>query len=157
MRTLEALLEEHAFTADLEPRYRATLVGCATNVRFEPGELLARAGTPADSFFLVRHGRVALEIHAPGRGPIAFETITSGEVLGWSWLVPPYRWVFDARALVRTRAIAFDGACLRGRCEADRDLGYELLKRVAGVLSRRLAAARLQILDLYGAGEEERG
>jgi hypothetical protein len=81
---------------------------------------------------------------------MTIETIGEGEVLGWSWLFPPYRWQFDAQAVGLVRAIAFDGRCLRGKCEEDHDLGYWLMQRFAQVMSQRLQATRLQLLDLYG-------
>ena len=90
------------------------LVGCASNVRFETGQFILREGEEANSFYLLRQGKAALEIHAPGRGPISIQTLGAGEVLGWSWLVPPYRWRFDARATELTRAIALTAnACAR--------------------------------------------
>ncbi len=80
------------------------------------------------------------------------ETIEAGEVIGWSWLFPPYRWHFDARALAPVRATRFDGACLRGKCEADPALGYDLMSRFAQVLIERLQWTRLRLLDVYGDG-----
>ena len=97
----------------------------------------------------MRAGRVAIELHAPGRGARVLQTVGPGEILGWSWLFPPYRWAFDARAVEEVRAVEFDGACLRKKCEADPVLGYALMKRFAGVFARRLQATRVQLLDLY--------
>jgi CRP-like cAMP-binding protein len=150
MENLERILCEHRLFSGLDRKYAALLVGCARNVRFEAGQQLFREGSSADELFLVRHGRVALEISAPGRGSITFQTIEPGELVGLSWLVPPYRWAFDARALEMTRAISLDARCLRDKCEADHDLGYELMKRFTPVLLERLHATRLQILDIYG-------
>jgi hypothetical protein len=73
-------------------------------------------------------------------------------VIGWSWLFPPYRWHFDGRALSSVRATSFDGACLRGKCDQDPALGYELMKRFARVFSERLRGTRLRLLDVYGDG-----
>ena len=92
-----------------------------------------------------------MELMIPQRGFATLQTVSEGEVLGWSWLLPPYRWRFGARTLQPTRALAFDGKCLRGKCEEDHDLGYELLKRFTNVVTERLEATRLQLLDLYGA------
>ncbi len=96
-------------------------------------------------------GRVALEVNVPGRGPFQLESCGEGGVLGWSWLFPPYKWHFDARAVGLVGALAFDGACLRGKCEGDHDLGYELHRRFEAVLIDRLQATRLRLLDLYGS------
>ena len=150
METLEPVLARHPFFAGLEPRHLALLVGCASNVRFAPGEFLFRAGEAADRFYLVREGHVAVEIVPPGSAPHTVQTIGAGDVLGWSWLVPPHQWKFDARAVEDTRALVLDGRCLRDKCEADHDLGYELLKRVAQIMEERLQATRLQLLDVYG-------
>ena len=151
MENLEPLLARHPFFADLPPAHLVLLVGCARNVRFAAGEFLFRAGEEANQFFLVREGHVAIEIAPPGGAAHTLQTIGAGEVLGWSWLIPPYHWKFDARAIEPVRALALDGKCLRTKCDADHDLGYELLKRFAQVLEERLQATRLQLLDVYGA------
>lgn len=150
METLEPILAQHPFFQDIEPVYLQLMVGCAANVRFAAGDDIFREGDVANQFYLIRHGRVALQVFVPGQGRITIETIEAGEVLGWSWLFPPYRWHFDAQALELTRAIAFDGACLRAKCEEDHDLGYMLMQRFAQVMMQRLQATRLQLLDLYG-------
>jgi CRP-like cAMP-binding protein len=85
-----------------------------------------------------------------GRGALTVETVDAGDVVGWSWLFRPFRWHFDARALDPVRAIALDGACLRGKCDQDHTLGYELLNRFSPVLLERLQATQLQLIDVYG-------
>ena len=92
---------------------------------------------------------MAIEIDRPGQKPIVVETIGEGEVAGWSWMVPPHRMTFDARAVTLVRALSFDAACLRRKMEADPVLGYEVLRRFLPVMAHRLSAARLQMLDLY--------
>ena len=148
---LERIIRDHPFFAGLGEEFRKLVCGCARNVRFEAGQFLFREGEPANEFFLLRHGRVALEITVPGRGAMTFQTVGEGEIVGVSWLIPPYRWTNDARALGLTRAIGMDATCLRRKCEADHDLGYEMMKRFVPVLVRRLQATRLQVLDVYGA------
>jgi CRP-like cAMP-binding protein len=150
MATLDALLRDVPFFEGITGEHLELLAGCASNVRFQSGEHLFREGDPADTFFVLRHGAVALETFVPARGPITIETIEAGEVIGWSWLFPPYRWHFDATALSLVRATAFDGACLRDKCEADPALGYELMKRFAQVVIERLQWTRLRLLDVYG-------
>jgi CRP/FNR family cyclic AMP-dependent transcriptional regulator len=149
METLERILTEHAFFAGMEKRHLELLVGCASNVRFDAGQFIFREGEEATQFYLIRHGKVALDIFASERGSITIQTLGEGEVLGWSWLLPPYQWQFDARAVELTRALALDGTCLRKKSEEDHDLGYELLKRFAHVIEDRLQATRLQVLNLY--------
>jgi len=152
MRSLEDLIADAPTFRGLAPDQIALIAGCGANERFEAGAALQREGEPADRFFLIREGAVALQIQAPGRGEIVIETLQPGEVVGFSWLFEPHRWQFDARANEPTRVIAFDGACLRGKCEADHELGYELMRRFAWALTERLQATRLQLLDVYGHG-----
>lgn len=149
METLERILAEHPFFQGLERPYLQLLAECASRVRFAAGEVIFREGEPSNLFYLVRRGKVAVETFSPNRGPITIQTLGEGQVLGWSWLIEPYRRRFDARAVELTRAIALDGECLRGRCEEDHHFGYELMKRVAHLMDQRLQATRLQLLDVY--------
>lgn len=149
METLERIIAEHPFFIGLEQYYANLLTGCAANVRFPQGTYIFKEGGEANDFYLVRSGKVALEIFAPQRKPIIIDTLGEGDILGWSWLLPPYHWKFHAHAIEETRAIALDGKCLRTKCEANHDLGYEVLKRFAQIIDHRLEAARLQLLDLY--------
>lgn len=151
METLEPILAQHPFLKELEQRHLKILVGCASNVRFNAGQILFHEGEEANQFYMIRQGRVAIEILAPELGPITVQTVGEGDVLGWSWLIPPYRWRFGARAVELTRAIALDGKCLRQKSEEDHDLGYELLKRFSGIIVERLEATRIQLLDVYKA------
>ncbi|HEX6804660.1 MAG TPA: cyclic nucleotide-binding domain-containing protein [Terriglobales bacterium] len=149
METLEHVIAEHPFFQGLEPEFANLLVGCASNARFRAGDYIFREGGPANEFYLVRKGKVSLEIFAPQREPIMVETLSAGEILGWSWLIAPYQWKFHARALEDTLAIVLDGKCLRGKCEQNRDFGYELLKRFVGIITQRLESTRFQLLDVY--------
>lgn len=149
MEGLERIILRQPLFAGLSPAIGSLVSGCARNVRFDHGQFLFQEGASADEFYLIRQGVVALEIQAPGGPGAVISTLGIGDVLGVSWLVPPYRWTFDARALEATRAIGVDARCLRSKCETDHDLGYELLKRVAAQLVRRLHASRLQMLDVY--------
>ena len=149
MQTVEQLLGESTALEGLAPEHRATMAGCARLHVFPAGERLLREGDPADEFFLIRRGAVAVETEVPGRGAVTLESLEPGELLGWSWLVPPYRSAFGARALADVHVIVLDGACLRGKCERDPALGYALLQVVATVFVRRLQDTRLRLLDLY--------
>lgn len=135
----------------LDPSFLALAVGCAANVRVQPNDYIIREGEEANQFFLIREGRVALEIHAPPRKPLVIETLGPGDIIGWSWLVPPHIWKFNARASTSTRLIALDAKCLRTKCEANHELGYEILKRFSPIIERRLEATRLQLQDVYAA------
>lgn len=144
------LVAAHPLFSGLPDSDVAMVAGCARNVVFEPGDLLFAEGGAADTFYLIRRGQVSIDVHAPGRGPVVIETRGPGDVVGWSWLVPPYQWTFDARAHDAVGAIAVDGACLRAKAQADPAFGYALLSRVSTELLARLQATRLRLLDLYG-------
>ena len=150
MKTLEQLLADIPALTPLSDEHRATIAGCAVNQAWSPGEYLFREGDAATTFYVIRSGGVALETFVPGRGPITIETLHEGDLLGWSWLFPPYRVTFDARALDTTHTLAFDGVCLRGKCDSDPVLGYALMHLFAGVMMDRLAQTRLRLLDVYG-------
>ena len=147
---LDRYIREHPFFAGLADEYVQLVVGCASNVVFKAGSYLYRHGDPADTFYLLRHGRVALEMSAPARAPVTFQTVVEGEIVGVSWLLPPYRWSYDARAVDLVRAIAMDAKCLRDKCDSDHDLGYDMMMRFVPVLVSRLQATRMQIMDVYG-------
>ena len=147
---LSVLLRQHPFLAGLTEEYMKTIVGCAANARFAEGDHLIREGELANQFFLIRKGRVALEVDVPGKGGHRIQTSGPGEILGWSWLISPFRWHFSGIAVADTLAIALDGECLRTKCERDPNFGYEMLKRLAQVMEQRLEATRLQLLDMYG-------
>jgi CRP-like cAMP-binding protein len=150
MRTIDTLLGEVPLFEGLAADELELLAGCASNARFRQGELLFREGEAADTFYVVRHGTVALETFVPPYGGVTIQTVEAGEVVGWSWLFEPYRWHLDARALTTVRATAFDASCLRQKCEDDPALGYDLMKRFAQVMIERLQWTRLRLLDVYG-------
>jgi len=150
MENLEHILGEHPFFRGLKQEHLHLLVGCASNVRFDAGQYILREGAEANQFFLIRFGKVSLEMVTPNKGPMIIETLGEGDIVGWSWLVPPYTWHFDARALDLTRLIALDGKCLRRKIEQDHDLGYEVLRRFADLMVKRFEATRLQFMDVYG-------
>jgi CRP/FNR family cyclic AMP-dependent transcriptional regulator len=147
---IERIICEHPFFAGVEPRFCSLVCGCARPISFGAGMYLFHEGEAADEFYLLREGRVALEVTGPGRGTKTFQTLGPGEIVGVSWLIPPYRWSYDARAVEPTHAIAFDARGMRQQCEEDHDVGYELMKRLVPTLIQRLQGTRLQILDVYG-------
>ena len=152
MQTIAEYLPQHPFFAGLDETSAALVAGCAVNTHFRPGQNLFHEGEPADTVYVIRRGRVSLEVRAPPGPAVVVDSAHSADVVGWSWLVPPHRWLFDARATEETSAIAFDGACLREKCDADPAIGYALLQRVVQVMSDRLQSARVRLLDLYGVG-----
>jgi CRP-like cAMP-binding protein len=150
MTALAEIMKDAPFFAGLRTETLELVAGCGSNVQFEPGALIFREGEQADIFYLLRHGSVSIEAYASTSGPLVIETLEAGDVLGWSWLFEPHRWHFDAHALTGVRATAFDGACLRAKCDADPALGYELVSRFAQTLIERLQWTRLRLLDVYG-------
>ncbi len=145
---LKTILAKHPFFQNLSPHHIRLLADLAMLVQFKPGELILREGDPANRFYLIHKGRVALESYVQDRGVKLVDTAEAGEVLGWSWLFPPYYSHFDARALEPTEAVFFYGTPLRDECERDHDLGYELMKRMTEVMIKRLKTFRRQMLDL---------
>jgi CRP/FNR family transcriptional regulator, cyclic AMP receptor protein len=153
-QTLEPLLRDHKFFAGLDPDYLSLIAGCAANEVFPADAFLFREGEPAQTFYLIREGKVALEIAAPGRGALVVQTLGEGEVVGFSWLIAPHRWEFDGRAVEPVRALRMDGTCLRAKFDDDPRLGYELMRRFARLTVNRLQATRLQLLDVYGRAHD---
>lgn len=144
------LLTAHPFFKEFQPCYLHQIARLATSVCYDSNTYIFHEGEPAEQFYVLEEGKVVLEAFTvERRGSISIETIEAGEVLGWSWLFPPYRWHFSAHVLERVQAIVLDGASLRSLCEADPLLGYELVKQVASIIMRRLQTTRLQLLDVY--------
>jgi CRP-like cAMP-binding protein len=152
VRSIVEYLSGHPFFAVLDAASVQELAGCARNEHIRAGQYLFREGGKAELFYVIMHGRIALELHGPGTGPLVLETVSNGEVLDWPWLIPPHQWAFDARAVEPTSVVSLESACLRAKCDADPRLGYELIQRVAQIMSDRLLATRVRLLDLYGAG-----
>jgi CRP/FNR family transcriptional regulator, cyclic AMP receptor protein len=150
MRTIDELLMDSPTFAGLEPAQLEFIAGCARNEHVAAGTMLMREGEPAERFWLIRRGVVALELYVPGRDPLVIETLEPGDVVGWSWLFPPYRWALEGRTVGDCHLITFDGVCLREKCESDHDLGFELMSRFAADVIERLQATRLQLADVHG-------
>lgn len=120
-----------------------------TAVSYREGEYIFSEGGKADACYLVLEGAVALGLETSGGGRRALLTLHAGDLLGWSWLYPPYRWAYDAHVHSDTTAIRFDGPRLKDAADADPALGYELMKRFTDMLVKRLQAVRMQLLDVY--------
>ena len=128
------------------PAHLRLLAEHATESHFTADDLIFREGENADRFYLVQRGEIALQTHSAGQ-PATVQIINRGEALGWSWLFPPYRWHFDARAQKDTDAISISVPRLREMCDIDTALGCELMKRVAKVVVHRLQATRLKFVQ----------
>ena len=145
-KTMEDMLAEHPFFKGLSERHLRILADSAMPSEFPADQIIFGEGEIANRFYLIQRGKVVIEVPEAERGAVPIQVIADGDVLGWSWLFPPYYWYFDARALQPSRAIFFYGTRLREQCEADHEFGYELLKRACQVLIQRLQATRRQLL-----------
>ena len=150
MDNLEISLEKYSFFQGFPREYIREIAAHAGIVQYKKGDILFREGESADKFYLVIKGRVSIETWVPHRGWVMIQTIEEGEMLGWSWLVPPYKYRFGARVLNKTEMYVFNGEMLRRQCEKDHGLGYDVMKRVLQAFIRRLEQTRLQLLDIYG-------
>jgi CRP-like cAMP-binding protein len=146
--SVEAVLAAHPFLAGMSAHQRGLLTDCAMLSHFKPGEFLICEGDPANRFYLLIKGKIALESYVEEEGRRLVQTIGAGDVLGWSWLFPPYYWHFDAQATEPTDVVFFYATPLREECEADHDFGYEMLKRMSEIIIHRLQATRKELLHL---------
>jgi CRP-like cAMP-binding protein len=149
MKALNEAITQHAFFHGMKSEHLALLTDGAKAVQFKAGEVLFREGEPANQFYLIESGKIALEAHEPANGTTVVQTLGAGDVLGWSWLFPPFVWHFQARAIEPTNAIVLSGAHLLVTAERNHEFGYELMKRVAQVVIHRLQATRKQLLALH--------
>lgn len=148
MEDLESVLQKHSFLSDLKPEHVKLIVGCAKNLRFRPGEFLAREGQKEACMYLIRRGTVAIETHAPNGETICIETLMPGDVLGISW-VTPAKAHFDCRARDTVIAFSLDHDCLHRKMNEDAELGYAITSRLLDNTYQRLSRLRLQQLDVY--------
>jgi CRP/FNR family cyclic AMP-dependent transcriptional regulator len=155
MPPLAGAIAGHRFVAEMKPEYLQRLVGAAMFKQFERDEMIFREGDPANRFYLICRGKIALESARRPAGAPPLHLIGENEVLGWSWLFPPYSWHFNARAVEPTTAIFFYGTRLRDQSEEDPAFGHELMKRVAAVVIKRLQVVRLQLLELQQKSGEK--
>jgi CRP/FNR family cyclic AMP-dependent transcriptional regulator len=148
MKAITEVITNHAFFHGMKPEHLAVLTEGAKAAQFNAGDVLFREGAPANQFYLILSGRIALEAHAPANGTVQVQTLGPGDLFGWSWLFPPFSWHFQARAIEPMDVIILNGAHLLITAERDHDFGYELMKRVAQVVIHRLQATRKQLLAL---------
>jgi CRP/FNR family cyclic AMP-dependent transcriptional regulator len=149
---LRSYLAQHSFFVGLSDEQLNLVASLATSARYGAQQRVFKYDTVADRFYVLRDGKVGVEIPAVSGEPLRIQTVGNGGVLGWSWLIPPYRWLFEARALSPSEIVVLDGARLRAECEIDPRLGYELLKRFAALMAERLNASRLAAIRHYTGG-----
>lgn len=144
---IKQILADQDFFSDFDTNVLELLAGHASEISLDQDEVLFGHGDPAGHFYLLRDGNIMIEVPAIEGPALEVQSLTAGQVLGWSWLIPPYRWSFQARAEAPTRLVEFDGESIRKRCEADPAVGYAVLKRFASLMSERLDAARRKMMD----------
>jgi CRP-like cAMP-binding protein len=152
MEDLTKPIAGHAFLQGLEPEHVELLTADARLTRFAAGVGIAQEGDEANRFYLLLSGKVELAALIPGRGQVGFQTVGTGDALGWSWLLPPYRWHFTARAATDVEALEWDTATLRALAEKHPRFGYELSRRLTHLLLTRLQATHSQLVEFYGPG-----
>jgi CRP-like cAMP-binding protein len=145
--SIVSMLEQHRFFAGIPANMAAAIGEYSTERGYAMDEFLLRQGDPADHVYLVYSGMVSVELYAPGRDPVVVEQLGAGDVVGWSWLCPPYRWAFDARAVEPSTIVDINAAALRARFDADPALGYEVLRRFVPVMARRLSSSRERMVE----------
>jgi CRP/FNR family cyclic AMP-dependent transcriptional regulator len=143
-------LAVHPFLHGMSLDQLAVLAGTASDVTFPARYRLFEDGGRATRFWLIQSGHVALDLHVPGQGRMKIDSIGMGELLGWSWLFPPYTWAFGAVAASDVEAFEFDGRAVRACCASDPALGYEFTQRVLRVLAKRLQATRVRLITAPG-------
>ena len=149
MTPLELSLSRHPFFQEFGQPHLAAIAACANTAVFDAATFLFRAGEPAHAFFAIQRGRVAIASLTPHEGPVTIQSVGDGDLLGWSWLVPPYRCHFGARALEETSVVAFNAACVREQLERDHELGHLVMRRFAQVMASRLEAMSAQLTSVY--------
>lgn len=146
MENLTERIMRHPFFRGMKQEHLGILTASAKEKSFAPAEVLLREKEPANEFYLIESGSVALEAREPGNGTMLVQNLKAGDVLGWSWLFPPFAWHFQARAIEPTSTIVLSGAHLLNTAESNHEFGYELMKRVAQVVIQRLQTTRKQLL-----------
>lgn len=154
VKTVAEFVREHALFDGMQSAQVDFIAGCGQLKRFAAGDYLVRESDPADHCYLIVEGRVVIETHRHNQPPAPLLTLNANDIIGWSWLIPPYRYQFDARAVSDLRTVQLDGRCIRDKCEADPVLGYQLLKRISSVMASRIHCARFQLLDVYGSAAQ---
>ncbi len=149
MKSISDILKEQAFFEGMPGEMLDYLSGCGQNMHFGPNDYLGKENDSSDFLYIIKKGKVAVEVLHPVHGAVTIRTLGSGEVAGFSWIIPPYRLHFGLKALEHTSVLALNGTCVRGKCEEDYHLGFLLMKNSAIIMNKRLRDTRIQLLDVY--------
>ena len=150
IKGLKELLDAHPIFGGMDKQVRETIAECGEKIEIPEGKYFIREGDLADRFYLLRRGRAALEIHVAQLAPVVIATRGENDVLGWSWMTPPYLWHFDVRAMVGVEAISINAACLKEMWDTEPELGLSFYKNFTPIIASRLEATRMQLIDMYG-------
>lgn len=154
MKTIKDELKQHPFFEDFDDQDIELIAGCGKHEVFKEDEIIAHEQEDADRFYLIKSGMIGVSMPIPNHDNQIIQTLDDNEIFGWSWLFPPYKWTAQAIALKETHTISLDGKCLRSKLDSNPALGYKLMKRFSLLISKRLNASRLQVLDIYGSSNE---
>jgi len=149
MKAINELLVDQPLFSEMEHEMISYISGCGENAHFKSGEYLGKEGEPAKYFYLIKSGKVAVELHHQTKGSIIIKTLDPSEIAGFGWAFPPYQLNFDLRALESTSVIAFDAVCIRKKCEEDYRLGYHIIRKFAEIMKERLQDTRMQLINVY--------
>lgn len=150
METLKTILSEQTVFKDLKPEFLDWLCNCAGEEAFEAGKFIFKGGESAENFYLIKSGKVVVQVYAPPKGALNIMTLENYDILGWSWLYSPYTYHFDAKAVTGTQAFVFDAVKVRNKCSENYEFGYHFMNCFSQIMLRRLVATRLQLLDIFG-------
>lgn len=150
MKTIADILSEHPFFQGFSKEDFAFIAGCGKNVVFKENEEIAKPNAPADEFYLIRDGHIVLSMELSAKKAFIYQTLGDGDILGFSWLIPPYQWNIHAKAQTPTRAVAINGKCLREKCEKEVSFGYKMMKHLLKAMVMQEDESRLHLLDVYG-------
>lgn len=146
---LTAQLKDHPFFEDMSDAHITTLSSCSKKEAISAGSQIFNVGESANKFFVILEGQIAVDLQRQDGPPVTIQTVSGGDVLGWSWLFAPHEWLFGARAVSDCKVIVMDAHCLRSKCDSDTALGYDLLLRFSAIVVSRLRATRMQLLDMF--------
>ena len=154
MKNIDLVLAKHPFFYGISEEFIPDLAILADVVTFEPGDVLFKEGDAADKFYLIIKGKIAIQTAVSYNDAITIQTVEDGEIVGWSWIVKPYKYKFGARVVEKTEMIVFNAEKLRTECEMDAELGFEIMKLLVQAVSTRLEQTRLLVLDVYGKNKK---
>lgn len=140
---IQEILAEHPFFKSLESHHRLFMADCATPISVEAGNYLAHEGEASNRFYLIRQGQIEIGILTAGHGFTRLQLLNRGDLVGWSWLMPPHYWRFGARVVADSDLLMFDGQRIREKCEVNHDFGYELMKQLGMIIAERLRITRM--------------